>query len=494
MRLFTVATLALTCAYALVENVAADNKEDTPNFRGSSIKSDVELNKELTEGLHRHLSELQFNRHLADDLEDVIHHHRKTHSILKGQSTNLFDVTSGEATMQGIQQRHSKRNNAKRGNNKRNKNGKRGNKKNGNKLYNAGGNGRPSNGGKRQRYVCTRKPDPYRTCFQRAVDPYSGVYRDTIARNRYNYGVKLYKQGYTWYPSKGKGSVPPPVKPYRRPYTRSNEELVSDLMWIPLLQDDTKVDCDSMIQFEEAALTYLADNVGDEYTFQPMCVFVQDSAYHEQDVIGDSGDMVMSTVLEVEVTYVVQRGAQRWTRGLEEEVEFAAGDDEKELERDLIARCTSIDKAQCCSQSAINGDIGKYCQKKGCNANRCGKGRRTSPRELGEENIEGDTEETTSDRELRGMDFNDAVRRQTPFQPDDSWTLLKMDDLEAVATCSANRYSVEEYDTPALTCEDFEGSNCGNENDDLLPELDEENGGCDEGDEKRGRNKRDLFR
>ncbi|EJK68552.1 hypothetical protein THAOC_10256, partial [Thalassiosira oceanica] len=79
---------------------------------------------------------------------------------------------------------------------------------------------------------------------------------------------------------------------------------------------------------------------------------------------------------------------------------------------------------------------------------------------------------------LAGQDFNSVIRRNTAFLPAKTTAELDMLNLDDVATCAANRYSIEkQFGTPTLLCEDFERDNC-EENDDLLPKLTSENGGC----------------
>lgn len=71
------------------------------------------------------------------------------------------------------------------------------------------------------------------------------------------------------------------------------------------------------------------------------------------------------------------------------------------------------------------------------------------------------------------------MRSSTPFKPEQTNALLDMENINDVATCSTNRYALEEMDdVTTLTCDQFDDSGCMSKNDDLLPILTEKNGGC----------------
>ena len=129
--------------------------------------------------------------------------------------------------------------------------------------------------------------------------------------------------------------------------------------------------------------------------------------------------------------------------------------------------CTPLDRAQCCSQYSINNSPGQYCTKLGCNVLRCGTGRERPRRSnmfgrhligrnVVEEVIESNEVEATNEIEsvtnrrlypipysLKGSDYTTALRRQTVFNPKETWAQLDVENIENVAVCSVNRYSVE---------------------------------------------------
>jgi hypothetical protein len=254
----------------------------------------------------------------------------------------------------------------------------------GNNFYNQGGgvydygsNGVVSNtlhnnlfNDNNRRAVCLSPPDPYRTCYTRSEDPNSKLNRDYVDRSGYNFGVKLYKQGYTYVdPDAFDPAYNTPLEPYSKPYTASDEKLWTGSMWITLLQDDTNVNCNSMIAMEEATLKYLYENVGSRNTYEPVCVFVSDSAYDRQEALDGSGDVIESTVLRIEVTYVMKDWFYNDFRALEVDEEGmeemdGLGEDHMD-ERELVGtRCRPQDRARCSSQSAINTNVGQYCRRR----------------------------------------------------------------------------------------------------------------------------------
>ena len=75
------------------------------------------------------------------------------------------------------------------------------------------------------------------------------------------------------------------------------------------------LDCHARIKLEEALLTYLADNVGSEDTFRPVCAYLENvGSFESFGVSRATGDEVRALALEFEVTYL-QRGTVRdWHR------------------------------------------------------------------------------------------------------------------------------------------------------------------------------------
>lgn len=72
--------------------------------------------------------------------------------------------------------------------------------------------------------------------------------------------------------------------------------------------------------------------------------------------------------------------------------------------------------------------------------------------------------------------FNSVVNAATPFNPAQTNSLLDMQDIDLVATCSTNRYAKEMENAYTLTCTQFDDYGCKTQNDDLTPMLTERNG------------------
>ena len=290
---------------------------------------------------------------------------------------------------------------------------------------------------------CLRVNKPFRTCFQRSWG------------QQYTCGNKI-------------------VHNNRKPWTARNEVIISGKMDLVMSQDDTEVDCKNVKQMEELVLSYLADNIGGR-RFELVCAQVRDNAYYKDKNL--EGDVVESNVLRLKVSYVQKAGRIRYLEDsglgmnmnrtlIEDYMESDMEDDiesyqeERGLQR---SRCTPIDRAQCCSQNAVNGNPGQYCLNLGCNYRQCGTGRRRRRGPRARNLNSGDKSDIEHHEEapaaspsalerrlrvpscsLREKDFNSAVRRYTEFEPDESLVHLDTDDIDSVAICSANRYSIEE--------------------------------------------------
>jgi hypothetical protein len=285
-----------------------------------------------------------------------------------------------------------------------------------------------------------------------------------------------------------------------KPFVANDEVLVAGIMHLTLLQDGTPVTCQKKIQLEKAILTYLADNVGSDSTFEPVCAYAGKNAVSKQLVPDGDGQYVESTAIEIEMQYIYKNGSRKL---------FTEYNDQyaRRLQTD---RCTTTNRALCCSQHAINSYIGEYCASLGCSSssNRCGSGRRRrhSNRELSQEveiylverrigkagkgskaqtlfygksaKASGKSNKSSkADHHvmlnacpwygmLYGDDFNEVVKKYSLFNPKETRSLLGIKDTTSCAKCSANRYSIDEFDTPSLPCVDFISENCP-ENEDL---------------------------
>mmetsp|Transcript_19964 Transcript_19964/g.42976 ORF Transcript_19964/g.42976 Transcript_19964/m.42976 type:complete len:1164 (+) Transcript_19964:264-3755(+) len=323
---------------------------------------------------------------------------------------------------------------------------------------------------------CFREPDPYRTCIYRSTNLGNC---DRFARAEPS--------------SRGK-----------------EEEIISGTMHLTLLQDDgsLNVTCKNMVQIEKAMLTFLADNMGGvDDEFEPTCVYTTSVAYDSQDV-PDSTEFVDSKALEMEVTFVQKNGARRGLQAMD--------------------NCTAPERAMCCTQHVLNGgDIGDYCSTLACDLTQCGSGRvprqvrrglrsttrhneaalADSKRKLSSKGSKAsflyssktskgksgkgksskagyytaqpqpDAEEYVIPVEevvpnecswyglLNGDDFNSVVRKYSEFKPEMTRAILGATVTEAVEKCCANRFSIDKYGTPSLTCDEYDNEDCPNNED-----------------------------
>jgi hypothetical protein len=66
---------------------------------------------------------------------------------------------------------------------------------------------------------------------------------------------------------------------------------------------------------------------------------------------------------------------------------------------------------------------------------------------------------------LNRDDFNTVIRRYSEFKPEMTRAILDATDTEAVAKCCANRFSIDKYGTPSLTCDEYDNEDCPNNED-----------------------------
>ena len=281
-----------------------------------------------------------------------------------------------------------------------------------------------------------------------------------------------------------------------KPYIALNEVLIAGTMHLTLLDDGGIVTCQKEFQLEKAILTFLADNIGSDSTFEPICVYAGGkNAESKQLVPGRAGQYARSTAIEVEIQYLQKKKSRRM---VEEQLRIDT--------RELQNKCTRTERVLCCSQYAMNSFIAKHCESLGCNLNECGFGRRpiTSSYNLSTSIYEkhynqrertgkssstyaksGKSNNSKSSKTdqyyiehnscpwygmLYGDKFNDVIKKYSLFNPKESRSLLDIKDTTSCAICSANRYSIEQYGTPSLPCDDFISENCV-ENEDLPSEL-----------------------
>ncbi|KAL7485342.1 hypothetical protein ACHAW6_011081, partial [Cyclotella cf. meneghiniana] len=303
-----------------------------------------------------------------------------------------------------------------------------------------------------------------------------------------------------------------------KPFVDGGETLIEGTIHLTISQNPVATNCKNIIQMEKALLTFLADNIGSSDTFEPACVYTVDSARDKQ--LSD-GQSIETTAFKYNLMFIQKNNARRTFRT-------------KSLQSDggrSLDACSNTDTAMCCSQHAINGNIGSYCNSLGCGVNKCGVGRRPrktsrnlqftqnmraavaverradksgkgskscdpsqdslfeligleqpNPSDIRQPNIFNPDlgEPTVGEKpiinscsfygQLTGYDFNEVVRTYSEFKPEMSRSLLNVDDTLSVAVCSSNRFSIEMFGTPLLTCDEFENARCS-ENEDLLFET-----------------------
>ena len=82
---------------------------------------------------------------------------------------------------------------------------------------------------------------------------------------------------------------------------KSNESLLEGTMHVILLDDSTPVTCDNIFELEQTLLVFLADNIGSQDTYRPVCVRIVEYANDEQQV---DGVFIESIALKIELTFI----------------------------------------------------------------------------------------------------------------------------------------------------------------------------------------------
>eukprot|EP00804_Cyclotella_cryptica_P000779 CCRYP_001041-RB/>CCRYP_001041-RB protein AED:0.02 eAED:0.02 QI:170/1/1/1/1/0.66/3/964/479 len=275
----------------------------------------------------------------------------------------------------------------KRGNNGRGKrggNGKRGKRGNGvarNKRQKRGGNKHQQFKYQNRNYrnICLDPPDRFRTCLSREEDPTNDLQGcDAILRNSYNMGALFLQRG-KWPPPSDDPDYIEPHVPYTEPYIKNDEVMTLGFMHLTLLQSTENLNCNERIRVEETVLWYLQQNVGEDDTFYPMCVFLDEDAISEEIVRGADGRVAATTALKVEVVFrtktkfnnKLEKEARVRRRMMEEKWGNATVPRVRDLQ--LLDTCNSANHHLCCSQDSINGDQGGFCNSIGCELSECGR-------------------------------------------------------------------------------------------------------------------------
>lgn len=159
---------------------------------------------------------------------------------------------------------------------------------------------------------------------------------------------------------------------YVEPYLNNDEVVTEGTMHLALLQDSIKVDCNEMIRVEEAVLNYLQKTIGNEETFRPACAYVDGNALAERVTRSQSGRIVTSVAMKINVRYTTRRGFKSTVddlaarRLLEDEETLSSiikGGNEDvwaieqmkdlHLARKLSGGCASSNHHLCCSQVCV---------------------------------------------------------------------------------------------------------------------------------------------
>ena len=279
----------------------------------------------------------------------------------------------------------------------------------------------------RMRKNCQGPLNPYRTCYERAVDPSNEVNKeDFILRN-----------------------------PFSQPFIDHDEWLVSDALHLELTQHAIEkrdqLRCKDMIAMEELSLKYLKDNIGGIDTFSPICSLISESAI-KNEVVGDESGKVMQTIaLKLEVIYVFNRQFAKEVESsrhlLRHNIPFSRN----------LASCNRGKYASCCSGKSFNSKGSKgsaTCGGGGCGSSRCKKKKPKKKRPS------RDLFESSNLPDLYEQEFDVVVDSYTQFEPEQTRGILEAKNTEDVAACAVNRFIEDVLNVPSMTCRKYREYNC----------------------------------
>ncbi|EED86536.1 predicted protein [Thalassiosira pseudonana CCMP1335] len=214
-----------------------------------------------------------------------------------------------------------------------------------------------------------------------------------------------------------------------KPFLSSDETMASDTMHLTLIQDTIIATCRNLIQVEKALLTFLADNIGSD---------TSDSSGRVLEQIRLCVALKMQSTMRlantVQTLLVTSLGV-----GVDDALDAILAIYQENLAKVPSLRSTTLEN----QGSPVRQAVGKgLFSTKPVQVNTC------SWYGL-----------------LNRDDFNTVIRRYSEFKSEMTRAILDATDTEAVAKCCANRFSIDKYGTPSLTCDEYDNEDCPNNED-----------------------------
>ncbi|KAL7520562.1 hypothetical protein ACHAWX_005273 [Stephanocyclus meneghinianus] len=322
----------------------------------------------------------------------------------------------------------------------------------------------------RIRNKCKTPLNIYRTCYDRALDPSNDLENDELQL----------------------------LTPFAAPFIDRDEWLVSDSMYLVITEFSSDIStlekCSSFLHFEELTLKYLKDNIGNEDTFTPLCVFIGNGMSDGTHTNGiTSAKKTVKTELgeTVDVSSVAMKAfvvfAFKKKFASEIKTTFPRVRSLMQTPRFLPRlSCSTSGFALCCSGGSINsrGAPRSAQCRGGCGSRNCQK-KKKKPKKI----IKRELSETRDLPDLFDMAFDNVVSSYTEYKPVETRAIIGAEIAQNVATCAVNRY-VQDTLRSQLSLKGQRSFHCGtyfnsrcSRNEDIIPETDETRQFCASRDE-----------
>jgi hypothetical protein len=230
------------------------------------------------------------------------------------------------------------------------------------------------------------------------------------------------------------------------------------------------------VSIQRPSLSYtellLQDNLGNSESFSVVCAFNDGYVLHEQ-VKNETGDVIETASFKMDLVFVTNK---TWSAS------FNETQSDSNAPGRLLSKagkggkdtvCNQENQAACCVPNAIN-DVGQnvtrfkdYCNDLGCKQSNCEKivSRRllTTNEHMSSaqmHSLRSPTIRVLDEYDFAGKEFNDVLRQYTKLEPITTGAVLGATNLEDVAVCGANSYSVVANKSPFLSCKSYKEASC----------------------------------
>ncbi|KAL7516366.1 hypothetical protein ACHAWX_001391, partial [Stephanocyclus meneghinianus] len=229
--------------------------------------------------------------------------------------------------------------------------------------------------------------------------------------------------------------------PFKEPNTGSNELMVTGMMQLVLTQHDkntvTSMSCNDKMGLEEVILKYLQDNIGDEDTFSPLCVFLGDANVQNKLVGGKSKENIQAIALKMSIIFAFKKFDKK----------IKGPKKRQRMKQHAMCRAVHVINSKGAPKSASCKKNKMYDSK--------------TPQKPKFRDLQHD--ENLPD--LSRQQFDDVVNTYTSFHPEETRAILDAQTTRDVATCALSRFIENKLDSGSFDCGQYNKFNCADNED-----------------------------